>query len=91
MKVSYRMSTCPRGPLLSGLKIGLLYGFDYTTEKKTLKCYLGTRVWVPKPLYRSPKRSGYVPGMYVCMYVCMYVHMYVRMYVCMDGWVYVCM
>ena len=31
------------------------------TEKTKLeKCFWGTRVWSPKPVYRSPKRSEYV-------------------------------
>ena len=30
-------------------------------KKKLEKFYLGARVWVPKPVYGSPKQPGYVP------------------------------
>ena len=34
-----------------------------TTEKTKLEnCYLDARVWVLKPVHRSPKQPGYVPG-----------------------------
>ena len=31
-----------------------------TEKRKIEKCFLGARVWVPKPVYRSPKWPGYV-------------------------------
>ena len=34
-----------------------------TTEKRKLeKCFLGTRVFGPKPVYWSPKQPGYITG-----------------------------
>ena len=29
-------------------------------KRKLEKCFLGTRVWVPRPVYVSPKWPGYV-------------------------------
>ena len=35
-----------------------------TSDKRRLnKCFLGTRVWAPKPVYRFPKHPGYVTEM----------------------------
>ena len=33
----------------------------YTVQIKKTKCYLGTRVWVPKLVYWSPKQPGPLP------------------------------
>ena len=38
-----------------------VFFFLNTAEKRKLeKCFLGCRVWAPKPVYRSPKQPEYV-------------------------------
>lgn len=38
-------------------------------KRKREKCFLGARVWASKPVYRSPKRLGYVTVnlIYLCL------------------------
>ena len=39
-----------------------MFFVEMQVKKKLNKCFLGTRVWVPKPVYQSPKRPEYVTG-----------------------------
>ena len=35
----------------------------YNWKRKLKKYFLGVKVWVPKPVYRSPKRADYVTAL----------------------------
>ena len=40
--------------------ISIFYWWNTTEKRRLEKLFLEASVWVPKPGYRSPKRSGYV-------------------------------
>ena len=40
-----------------------IFCWNITEKTKLEKCFLGARVWAPKPVNEPPKRPGYVPLM----------------------------